>query len=95
MVKPYGQKTIATTATKAAEYNAKRKSAGIANMDSSNRLYLGYDNQVTTDNGFPIEPQSILYLNEGLGDSPQLEIWLIAATAPIDARILEQYGGVE
>lgn len=83
---------VGTIARRAVGYNKDRTSLAIANTSATVTVFMGSDNQVTTDNGFPVYPGTVMTFNEGLGDNAKIERWMIA-DATADIRLTEEYGG--
>lgn len=88
----YSQAEVGTTPQRVVEQNASRTSLAIANMSGTAIVYVGADNQITTETGFPIAPGSLLTFNTGFGDRPDMARWLIGEEAGIDVRVIEEYG---
>ena len=81
--------SVGTTRDRAVHSDIKRTSLGIANNHTSAVVYFGHTSELTTDTGFPIAPKTIMFFNEGFGDRPDLEYYLVSDTADTDVRIME------
>lgn len=89
----YTQETIGVTAKRVIEGNPCRTAVGIANVSGAPTVYIGSDSQLTIGNGFPIYPGTQITFNQGNGDRPDVERWLVADAPGADIRIIEEYGG--
>ena len=89
----YFQASVGVTAQRVIEQNERRTSLGIANVSGVDTIYIGADNQLTINNGFPIQPGTQITFNKGFGDRPDIARWLISSGASTDVRIIEEYGG--
>ncbi|MDD3523928.1 MAG: hypothetical protein PHQ41_04440 [Candidatus Cloacimonetes bacterium] len=89
----YYKAVVGTTAQRVVEQNAMRTGIGIANLSGVNAIYIGADSQVSIDNGFPVQPGTQITFNEGFGDRPDMERWIISSGGGTDVRIIEEYGG--
>jgi len=83
---------VGTTPRRVVGYNKDRTSLAIANISAIVTVFMGSDNQVTIDNGFPVYPGMIMTFSEGLGDNAKIERWMVA-DADADIRVTEEYGG--
>lgn len=89
----YYQVGVGTTPKRAVVQYAERTSLAIANLSGSAVVYLGVDNQVNPENGFPINPGGQITFNKGFGDRPDIERWLVAEESPVDVRVIEEFSG--
>lgn len=62
-------------------------------MSGTATIYVGADNQVSVDNGFPVYAGSQITFNRGNGDNTTMERWLISDSTATDVRVIEEYGG--
>jgi len=81
----YGMVTVGTTATEIRPAEANRNYLLVTNL-SAETVYLGFDNGVTTANGFPL-PQNAHWERDGVGYNGPLYGIVAAGTA--DVRFLE------
>lgn len=84
---------IGTVPIRAIVSNEERTAIGIANMSGAATIYLGSDNQTTTDNGFPVYPGTQITFNRGNGDNTIMARWIVSSGIDTDVRIIEEYGG--
>jgi len=89
----YFQATVGVTAQRVIEGNQRRTGIGIANLSGTATIYIGADSQLTTSNGFPVYPGTQITFNEGFGDRPDMERWIISDAVATDVRVIEEYGG--
>lgn len=81
--------SVGTTRRRAVHSDIKRTSLGIANHHTSAIIYFGHTSELTVDGGFPIAPKTTIFFNEGFGDRPDLEYYLVSDTADTDVRLME------
>lgn len=81
------QTPIATTATQVlASPLANRRSISIANLDASNRVWIGTSNGVLTTTGYVVEPKTTLSLPF---NASVTSIYMIASTASVTVCLME------
>lgn len=91
---PYGKETVGTSASElvANSNNSRRIGLLIKNLDSTETVYIGDDNSVTTSNGYPIEPGETFVMSFDGAIANFFyrgSIWIIAGSAGIDVRYFE------
>lgn len=84
MANSYGAVSVTTAATKLFTLKNQRE-GGIIQNNSSQTIYLGMDNKVTTVNGLPIAAGSYL-LNSGYLHNWRGDVWAIVAATTADVR---------
>lgn len=87
----YNSVTVTTSATKIVSVNPRRQSIIITNTDSSNKLYLGSDSNVTTSNGIEISAGGNLTEDNGGSKVYSGDIYGIS-TGTISVRYWERTG---
>ena len=88
----YFQASVGVTAQRVIEGNRRRTAIGIANLSGTATIYIGADNQLTVNNGFPVYPGTQITFNKGFGDRPDIERWIVSDSPGADVRIIEEYG---
>lgn len=83
--------SVGTTAVSVAQHNRRRTSLTISNPDTAAVIYTGKDSTVTTGNGVPLFPQTIVTFNKMSGDDPTIERWVISDTAGKNVRFEEEF----
>lgn len=78
--------TVGTSAAELLAADSTRRSVLIKNMDTTNSIFVGADNTVTTANGFEIEAGQAIAMDK----APQAAIHAIGAAASIDVRTLQE-----
>ena len=85
----YNSVSVTTSATLIVGANPRRQSLIITNTDSTNKLYLGSDNLVTTSNGIEIGTGSNLTEDNGGSKVYCGDVWGIS-TGTINVRYWER-----
>jgi len=90
MSAPYSV-TVGTTVKRIVDYSRKRTVVMIYN-NSSEVVYIGTGEGLTTQNGFPIVPNQGAVFAREFGDDPTLAYYAVTASGTADLRIWEGFG---
>jgi len=89
MVKLYSRVNVNTTVNRLVHQKADRSSLIIFNNDSTNLLYIGTDESLSSSDGIPVYPQTGLAFNKGLGDRPDFAYYGRSSAGTLDIRVFE------
>jgi len=87
---PYSE-TITTAVGRPVDFASGRSSVAIFN-NSTETIFLGVDESLTTSNGIPLKAGQIIVFSRDFGDNPDLARYAVAASGSNNVRISEEFG---